>query len=1037
MRSLLLFGSFAAVAWAQAPAITQGPFVANISRSAATITWTTDIPATTKIKSDLGDNVMADSNGDGQAYYVHTGFIGGKTGSTLTHYQVCSTANATETCSSIATFTTAAGTTVSDPIPPAPVDTPSTPAGTVRVVGATSGDCNDPSDGLVARWTASARGDIVEIPAGMVCAGTYTFPAKSAGPPYILTRVASVSTTFPSQRRTAPADKPQMARFIQNAPDIILGSAADPTADNCFHRNYLFRDGQGTAFSIYRCQNVQPHAITAITSTGNLRVTVPSHSYPNGYMTHIEGATGTGAGSVNGDFLVYVIDADTLELHPYIDSGAVQATGAASGGTIWRNTWVLEPFTNFTGNPPSSCTWGQWFQKTDGSLLNYQRTYYCNNNNELVLYRNDYTPGSQWYTLPVIDLVTNAPNYLMFQGLSFEPLNMKGDGTLPQYTYYGANLRTGLNFSNFVIQGSATNHIYWDNILGSCPDPTPSGFMGKCLFFSMAMNGSNWHVGNSYFSGFQEYSSLNGIYDGMSGVFVMYNTGPHEFINNYIACSGICVYYPDDVATLNGVTDLTFMRNTVETPDKYWGPTTGTYPSRGSPDWLGNGMYWTQRHRMEFKHGQRARIEGNTYKGGWIWNNNASALCLCTRGGAHGPSVIALNGTVIDIYPESAVNGSGMVTNLHAGDKLVFLGGIYLQPSACPALDKRMWTVASSTRTQVTLAEDTGCTGSGIGYTQIARAMSDSNYIGDVLVKNNTFLNNPADVYSLGHDSYSSPNSGYGVPSTVQQRIKFENNLSIGVDGTRQGPGNAFTGSGWHFSGYLGAEDFQFLHETSVGRVGSSAFFGFTSNAGQGSGLRLMDNVFENSTAPTGALWNDGAYFGDDALVNGFVGMSPAYTASNNVVLRTGGSSGIGYPYPTGTSYFDTAGGASPFFSAAQSNYRVKLSSSFISGGANRASDGLDMGADIDALESAQGKVTNARVHSVAATSAVVGFLAPDSLGCSVDWSTDYLATFTRVPNPGGSRTQNVSLNALPRHTAIAYRINCVAEQPVGPFVTQ
>ncbi len=129
------------------------------------------------------------------------------------------------------------------------------------------------------------------------------------------------------------------------------------------------------------------------------------------------------------------------------------------------------------------------------------------------------------------------------------------------------------------------------------------------------------------------------------------------------------------------------------------------------------------------------------------------------------------------------------------------------------------------------------------------------------------------------------------------------------------------------------------------------------------------------------------------------------------------------------------------WFSPSTSNFRLATSASaYCSGCGSPGSDGLDIGADIDALESAQGKVSNVHPYAVTPTTAAIGFLAPDSMGCSVDWGTSNFVTgsgtWTRVANSGGARVQSVALSALPAATAITYRVNCAVMQPTGTFTT-
>ena len=1057
MRVFVLLLLIAQASFAQAPNITQGPYVGTqtISRSSTVISWTTDIASTTKIKWGYNPNALTNissavSAGSDIPIWVHSWFISGLKGGTTVYYQVCSTANAVEMCSPTNNFATLPQTAApADPIPPTPVDTPTTPTGTVHTVGP---DCNDPTTGLVAQWQNAARGDIVEIDPTITpyCAGTYTFPPKQAGPPYILTRVKNANGNF-GQRRVSPTDKPNMARFIHNAPDIIKLGAADPGTFYCFKGEYLFRQFQNNVWAIYRCNNTNPLPIGGITSNGNVTLTVLNHHIPEGFVTHVTGVTGPGAATVNGDWKIHVIDSNTIEIHPWIDSGAVQATGASGGGTIYLNAYQLEPVTEGQTPPTTPCTPGTWWHKAAqyGTEDDLHRTWYCNGADGFLPYRIDQAQIDP--TLPVIDLTTNSANYLMFQGLSFEPLNLTGDGTPPQYEYYPVNYANGLEFRSFVIQSINTHHIYWDQILAGCPDPAPGVFMGRCYTFGLDMSGSNWHVGGSYFYGFQEYLSLQSLYDGSAGVFFIYHTGPHEFINNYMQCAGICIFYSDDDASTSSATDLTFKQNTIETPDKYWSE---------SPSWLGNGLYWSQRHRFETKRLNRAILDGNQIIGGWVWINNAAGICLCTRGGAIGGQIASINNATITTYPPTAVSQGYSLSAVQVNDLVTFNN----LTGPCANQINTLFHVASViSPSQITVSPPLGCTSTG---GNIVRINADSNNVSDILIQNNIWLNNPTDMYLLGHDSY--PGGGAGNVSTVERRIKLVNNLSVGLNNTRIGRGQfygvpvALVPAGAHFNALLGNEDMQILNETVVHRTGG-LFFGFTSSYGQGSGLTMVNNIFEHGQDPNGGWWNDGAWFGQAALDNGFSGLTPAYTASNNVVLRAGGGSGITYPYPPSTLFWDTTSGPFPFQGNVQMASRgrvlpvipdLRIDPSLAkqggrnggvlakldgSAGGARGSQNTDrpsVGVNMDVLLAAQGKVSDVRPESITSNSATVTFLAPDTKGCSVDWSLKGAVTFTRIPNAGGSRSQSVTLTGLPGQSTIAYRINCAVERPTGSFST-
>lgn len=72
-------------------------------------------------------------------------------------------------------------------------------------------------------------------------------------------------------------------------------------------------------------------------------------------------------------------------------------------------------------------------------------------------------------------------------------------------------------------------------------------------------------------------------------------------------------------------------------------------------------------------------------------------------------------------------------------------------------------------------------------------------------------------------------------------------------------------------------------------------------------------------------------------------------------------------------------------------------------------------------------------------TSAVVSFVAPDSMGCAVDYGSSdptLISSFTRVFDPGGARPRNITLSGLTAGTVYHYRVNCAVQQPTGQFRT-
>jgi hypothetical protein len=100
-----------------------------------------------------------------------------------------------------------------------------------------------------------------------------------------------------------------------------------------------------------------------------------------------------------------------------------------------------------------------------------------------------------------------------------------------------------------------------------------------------------------------------------------------------------------------------------------------------------------------------------------------------------------------------------------------------------------------------------------------------------------------------------------------------------------------------------------------------------------------------------------------------------------------------------------------------------------------RATDGPDLGPDMNALEAAQGAVRNVRLISTTSTTATIGYMAPDSAACYVDYRTG-TASPQRVKDAGNTRLRTVTLQDLSPGRAYHYIVQCAVEQPSGVFTT-
>ncbi len=95
-------------------------------------------------------------------------------------------------------------------------------------------------------------------------------------------------------------------------------------------------------------------------------------------------------------------------------------------------------------------------------------------------------------------------------------------------------------------------------------------------------------------------------------------------------------------------------------------------------------------------------------------------------------------------------------------------------------------------------------------------------------------------------------------------------------------------------------------------------------------------------------------------------------------------------------------------------------------------------GADLDALEAAQGRVYGVKVAPTA-SSATITYRAPDAAACFLDYGTDKMfATpiHTRLNDGGGATQRSVVLPGLEALTTYHFRILCQSDQPRGVFLT-
>lgn len=471
--------------------------------------------------------------------------------------------------------------------------------------------------------------------------------------------------------------------------------------------------------------------------------------------------------------------------------------------------------------------------------------------------------------------------------------------------------------------------------------------------------------------------------EGSFGIDIGRGPGPTKLENNYIEDTGIPVFWSDD-ASMNGgcstfcyllytASDSILRRNTVTTPLNHM---------VGGP--ISDGRRYSHRNNLEWKTGKRVLLDGNIISNNWSENNAGPAVLFNTNNSNLPNGTSQTVNEISDVearYNSLIGNANEWIVGGHG------LGGINVAKLAKRIWfhDNLTWQGNGWTRASVSVPGAVSG-GAATGTYQQSGAGPE-----DFIQEHNTIFDirgyNPINHWIIG-----SPAEGF----VNRNNVEFMSNDA--------------NYNGFLFSGNLDAP------------AGSPDVPNY---AGSGASTALAN------TLPL-HVWDHNVIIGGWTDSKNLVEMSQT-DVSNVATQYPAGNQTI---WPVGSSLSQRVA-AVKFYNSTLGNFRLRYDSPYLSGGSIRATDGFDIGANIDALEAAQGKVTNVHVFAVTSNSATVSFVAPDTFGCSVDWSSNSFAAFTRTLNPGGSRVQNVFLSSLPGQTSVQYRVNCAVVQPIGSFQTR
>src|SRR5690348_782541 len=302
--------------------------------------------------------------------------------------------------------------------------------------------------------------------------------------------------------------------------------------------------------------------------------------------------------------------------------------------------------------------------------------------------------------------------------------------------------------------------------------------------------------------------------------------------------------------------------------------------------------------------------------------------------------------------------------------------------------------------------------------------------ITDTEVDSNTFIHGP------GVSNIPLVVAG-GMPQTIPpNRFRFHNNMASDINASWWVPaGGAASPDGWAFEGPNGGEDVIIDHNTVTGNSGRSPsiFFLFDTNA---EGMQVTNNIFQVQTGRginlDGQIWHPCGDLVDAALWA--CAMSTNSIWADNLLIPSDGNVDQLQVAFRGLSsfYMSSYSSITPLVATGQITGRVAyLQSQTCEFCASTVTNGIAVGVDLNELQTAQGYVTLIGVVADS-TSAIINFVAPDSQGCPVDYSSSdssVMTDFTRVPDLGRDRMRSVNIAGLEPNKVYYFRVNCATQR--------
>jgi hypothetical protein len=483
--------------------------------------------------------------------------------------------------------------------------------------------------------------------------------------------------------------------------------------------------------------------------------------------------------------------------------------------------------------------------------------------------------------------------------------------------------------------------------------------------------------------------------EGSVGISVNDGPGPYLFENNHIEGYGIS-FFVDSTGTLNpSPSDVTILRNLF-----YWNH------DHISNNPASNGFFYHVRNLLELKRGQRWLIKGNIFDGAFARVNQGSSILFSAR------QIQGQNGSltggegIADMTVQSNVIRNGSETTYCQGGS----------PGSDPPLTKRILYYNNLEYKMNAFLYQDHPPSTFIGYT--LRFLLGCQ---DIAVRHNTFYNHvgpsPWQIV-LGAQMWM---EGLDISNNIFHLNSSSNGAGIATDGSAAV--DLRTGHPtWPFLPAMDGSSYESALKTTSVRIGASVKPNVTF-----AGNLLVGGTVSSTTRILGdltpsALGELRAKYGSFAAQNTFA------VGATRAQREAWAGWGTGSPpSPSGSHY----------------GFKLNSKSCCIAGATGQATDGHDVGADIDLLEQDRGAIYGVKAQSITSAGATIAFTAPDpGAACYAFYGTGSSADITSykksAANTSTTRDRSIALDGLAAHTAYNAVVACsgASDETVVAFST-